>query len=348
MQKFIKFPSIGQFRDAIKQVQSACAYHNVALPTVEFRGTVKLHGTNAAVVIAKDGTWHCQSRERIITPESDNAGFAAWVHGNKVYWDTLANKLQKLIYQDNETMQIYGEWCGGNIQKGVGLNGVPKMFVIFAIRCSEDAESKHWEDGIAGYADLFEATNKPENIYFSEDFQEYKVVIDFNSPTLVQNTLVEITEAVEKDCPVARWFLPDTTDELIGEGVVWTVDFQADFELPDVLENTFRGLRFKCKGEKHSASKVKTIAPVDTEKVKSIDAFVEYACTENRLKQGLDKLTEMGLEHSTKSTGDYIKWVTQDILKEELDTMVASGIEPRDINGQVARKAREFFMNNLS
>jgi len=39
---FIKFPSIGQFRDAIKQVQSAAAYHNVPVPKVVLRGTVKL------------------------------------------------------------------------------------------------------------------------------------------------------------------------------------------------------------------------------------------------------------------------------------------------------------------
>lgn len=348
MQKFIKFPSIGQFRDAIKQVQSACAYHNVALPTVAFRGTMKLHGTNAAVVIAKDGTWHCQSRERIITPESDNAGFAAWCYGNKDYWDALAQGLKDVIFSENETMQIYGEWCGGNIQKGVGLSGLPKMFVIFAIRFSADAESQDWEN-LHGWDDIFDSIpHKPENLYFSNQFPEYKVTIDFNSPTLIQNKLVEIAEAVEKDCPVARHFLPDSTDELIGEGVVWTVDFQGDFELPDVLSNTFAGLRFKVKGSRHSQSKVKTIAPVDVDKVKSIDAFVEYACTENRLKQGLDKLTEMGLEHSTKSTGDYIKWVIGDILKEELDTMIASGIEPRDVNGQIARKAREFFMNNLS
>lgn len=347
MAKFIKFPSIGQFRDAIKQVQSACAYHNVALPTVEFRGTVKLHGTNAAVVIAKDGTWHCQSRERIITPESDNAGFAAWVYGNKDYWNKVAKGLAGGCLNDDECVQVYGEWCGGNIQKGVGLSGLPKMFIIFGMRFSADAESQEWAD-LGNWLSFFEHKDKPDNIFCSIDFPAYNVTIDFNSPTLVQNKLVEITEAIEKDCPVARHFLPDSTDELIGEGAVWEVDFNGDFELPDVLHNTFSGLRFKVKGEKHSASKVKTIAPVDVDKVKSIDAFVEYACTENRLKQGLDKLTEMGLELSTKSTGDYIKWVMQDILKEELDTMVASGIEPRDVNGQIARKAREFFMNNLS
>lgn len=350
MAKFIKFPSIGQFRDAIKQVKSACAYHNVPLPTVDFRGTVKLHGTNAAVMIAHDGTWHCQSRERIITPQDDNAGFAAWVYGNKDYWDRVAATLNTAILSDEETVQVYGEWCGGNIQKNVGLSYLPKIFVIFGIRFGNDAESTAWQD-INKWKHLFFGhyeTPKPSNLHFADDFPTYNVTIDFNSPTLVQNQLVEITEAVEKDCPVARYFLPDSTDELIGEGVVWEVDRNGDFELPDVLDNTFSGIRFKVKGSRHSASKVKTIAPVDVEKVKSIDAFVEYACTQNRLEQGLTKLTEMGLDHSTKSTGDYLRWIMQDILKEELETMTASGIEPKDVNGQIARKARDFFMNNLA
>lgn len=350
MAKFIKFPSIGQFRDAIKQVQQSCKYHNVPLPTVDFCGTVKLHGTNAAVVISQDGTWHCQSRERIITPQDDNAGFAAWVYSNKTYWDRAAATLSTVILSNEETIQVYGEWCGGNIQKNVGLSYLSKMFVIFGIRFSTDSESTAWQE-IKKWEHLFfgcYGEPKPSNLHFAHDFPTYNVTIDFNSPTLVQNQLVEITEAVEKDCPVARHFLPDSTDELIGEGVVWEVNRQGDFELPDVLDNTFSGLRFKVKGEKHAASKVKTIAPVDVEKVKSIDAFVEYACTQNRLEQGLTKLTEMGLDRSTKSTGDYLRWVMQDILKEELDTIIASGIEPRDVNGQIARKAREFFMNNLT
>lgn len=348
MQKFIKFPSIGQFRDAIKQVQSACAYHNVPLPTVEFRGTVKLHGTNAAVVIAADGTWHCQSRERIITPESDNAGFAAFVYGHKAYWDQLAEGLSAAIDSDDETMQIYGEWCGGNIQKGAGLSYLPKMFVIFAVRFSVDVEGTEW-DIVQGWDEIFDLVpNKPENIYFSNQFPEYKVTIDFNSPTLVQNQLVEITETVEKDCPVARHFLPDSTDELIGEGVVWTVDFNGDFELPDVLNDTFMGLRFKVKGVRHSQSKVKTIAAVDTDKIKSISDFVDYSCTENRLNRGIDFLKESGIIPKRQSIGTFIKWVITDILKEELDTMIASGIEPKDVNGQIARKAREFFMSKVA
>ena len=41
--------------------------------------TEKIDGTNACIAIHDDGTYHVQSRNNIITPERDNAGFARWV-----------------------------------------------------------------------------------------------------------------------------------------------------------------------------------------------------------------------------------------------------------------------------
>ena len=40
----LKYPSTGQYRDAVKWQSSYCNYHNVPTPTVTFEGTVKLHG----------------------------------------------------------------------------------------------------------------------------------------------------------------------------------------------------------------------------------------------------------------------------------------------------------------
>jgi hypothetical protein len=61
----------------------------------------------------------------------------------------------------------------------------------------------------------------------------------------------------------------------IGEGCVW------------VAQVNGHDFRFKVKGVKHSVSKIKTLAKVDTEKVNSIHEFVDYAVTENRFKQGI-------------------------------------------------------------
>jgi len=45
--------------------------------------TEKLDGTNACIIITEDGDFACQSRSRLITPEDDNYGFAAWAYENK-------------------------------------------------------------------------------------------------------------------------------------------------------------------------------------------------------------------------------------------------------------------------
>lgn len=46
MRIFFPYPSIGQFRDAIKQANKKNSQNTV----LEYTGTVKLHGTNASIV----------------------------------------------------------------------------------------------------------------------------------------------------------------------------------------------------------------------------------------------------------------------------------------------------------
>lgn len=342
MNEHISFPSIGQFKNAIQQIQQSAKYHGVPAPKVTFQGTVKLHGTNAAICRKVGGgidNIYFQSRERIITPGDDNAGFAAWGHSQREMLNHLFDEIYLVSdYEDEDTVQIFGEWAGGSIQKGVGLNYLEKQFFVFGIRVSKDSESQKWMN-----MDLVSSIVHTQSTLFTiTDFPTWEVEIDMNTPTLVQNHLIELTEAVEKDCPVSRKLLGEEFDkELIGEGIVWTA-------IPDhALPFSVAGIRFKVKGEKHVVSKVKTLAPIDTELVKSVDAFVEYAMTENRLKQGLDKLREKGLELDTKNTGEYLKWVMQDVFKEESDTMEASGLTTKHVSGPMTKKAREFFFKEI-
>lgn len=72
--------------------------------------TEKIDGTNAAVHIADDGTVTAQSRNRIITPDADNYGFAAWVSANAF---DLGSALGTGLH--------FGEWWGVGIQRGYGL-----------------------------------------------------------------------------------------------------------------------------------------------------------------------------------------------------------------------------------
>lgn len=97
--------------------------------------TEKIDGTNACVVITPyiegdeqervyidcDLTLRCQSRNRMITPEDDNYGFARWAYANGT----------ELIAGLGEGYH-YGEWWGLGI--GRGYNQEKKRFSLFNIK----------------------------------------------------------------------------------------------------------------------------------------------------------------------------------------------------------------------
>lgn len=87
----------------------------------------KLDGTNGAVAVypTEDGGLEiaAQSRKRIITPEADNHGFAAWVYEHK---DALIEVLGPGIH--------FGEWWGHGINRGYGLQKGDKRFSLFNIK----------------------------------------------------------------------------------------------------------------------------------------------------------------------------------------------------------------------
>jgi hypothetical protein len=79
--------------------------------------TEKLDGTNAQVVVGEDGSVRAGSRNRWITPENDNFGFARWVQQN-------ADQLREL-----GPGQHFGEWWGCGIQRGYDLS--ERRFSLF-------------------------------------------------------------------------------------------------------------------------------------------------------------------------------------------------------------------------
>jgi|688.fasta_scaffold92784_3 hypothetical protein len=341
MKKHISFPSIEQFRNVIAGInrqynfvgldENGEAIYDSSLPkpVLTFKGTVKLHGTNAGVCFNDvDGMWY-QSRENIITPEKDNAGFAFFADANKEQFASMFAKIAERSNIDTtkNTISIYGEWCGGNIQKGVAICNLPKSFFIFGVKVTphhiegvEKQPSAYWVD----YTDL---KNNEAKIYNIDDFETYSLDIDFNMPELIQNKLGELTLAVEEECPVGKAF----GFSGIGEGIVWSCELKGNIH------------RFKVKGEQHSSSKVKKLASVDTEKITSIKEFVDYAVTESRFNQAIEKIFPNNEPVDVKKLGEVIKWVVNDIIKEETDTLVQNNLEPKDIGKYVSNKVREMF-----
>ena len=359
----IKFPSIEQFRTAIKNVQSRAQWsgrdengdhvfdRGKLIPTLTLRGTVKLHGTNAGIVydVDSDTIQSYQSRERELTLTADNAGFMLYMQQEPVQKE-LQRIFQKIMHIvgcpqtspytpdwiDNQAPEpdkivLFGEWCGGNIQKGVAISGLPKMFVYFGIKVIYKDERTVWVD----LADI-DIEAREYNIYNVLTFGEWTIDVDFNNPQLKQNELSDLTIAVEEECPAGKFF----GNSGVGEGIVW-----------QPINDGWRGsdFWFKVKGEKHSVSKVKTLAPVDTEAFQKQADFVAATVTEARLEQGLQVLqNELLLPFEMKSLGDFIRWVYNDIVKEEMDTIVANQFDVKKLGGPISNAARPWFIQKLN
>ena len=221
----------------------------------------------------------------------------------------------------------YGEWCGGNIQKGVAISGMEKRFVAFAVRIDGEYMNSNLLQVIPS------ALHDPEmrRIYTIRDFETFQLAIDFEKPEAAQEEMIKLTEQVEAQCPVGKFF----GQEGIGEGIVW--------------QGWHKDQRyiFKVKGDKHSVTKVKKLAEVDVEAIANMREFVEYAVTENRLKQGLKVMEEAGHPLERPSTGHYLRWVVTDILKEEADTLAENGIDTTKIGKYISEKAKVFWFETV-
>lgn len=338
----IAFPSIEGFKNVIYNVNRHAEFDgldeegnpitnkNNPRPTIEFTGTVKLHGTNAGVCSDGKELW-AQSKKGIITVEKDNQGFAFFVETNKYLLLNIIDRVrEEHVIPEDYHVAVYGEWCGGSIQKGVAINQLEKMFVIFKIKIrTSDEDENIWLN--YDYQKLITPVLETHRIYFIQEFPTFKMSIDFNSPAESQNKLIELTMAVQEKCPVG--------DVLgvggIGEGIVWTGHHEG------------QNYVFKVKGDKHSTSKVKKLAPVDIEKINSINEFVEYAVTENRLDQAFEEVfTVPGVEVSKKQIGKLIQWMMKDIAKEESDTLSENKLEPNDVARAVSAKTVGWFLEN--
>jgi len=310
---FQKYPSIEQFRTVVKYVTK----YAPELTNIEYEGTVKLHGSNAAVLVTPEGGVFAQSRNRIIDIENDNAGFAKFISDNKDYF--LSN------YSSTHTVVIYGEWCGEGIQRGVAINKLDRMFVVFSVREVD-------KEGNKG-AELLPSMHSfdHEKIFSIRDFDKWNITIDFSKPDKIVDTLTQLTQQVENQCPVARFF----GVEGVGEGIVWK-----PISVPKNL--SYSSMIFKVKGEKHSTSKVKVLVPLTEEelsKKNKLAEFIDIVVTENRVKQAIHETNAV----DKKDTGSVIRWVFNDIIKEETPLMLKNDISSKEIRALVAKSAKTIY-----
>ncbi|UJR21040.1 hypothetical protein I4U23_024140 [Adineta vaga] len=333
MARLLVYPETLQFREVISYVARymRCTIDddNDQLPTLKFIGTVKLHGCNTAIVYQKDIGYWCQSRKHVLTLTNDHADFAQ--HMNSLAETFLTDyvfsecPVIREYYEQGSTIAIYGEWCGGDIQgqANIAIRNLPKMFAIFRIKIlnkkkvpktsfrSDQREfwlpSQYWEN----------IKWHERSIYNVFDFPAYSIDIDFKAPELSQKTLIQITNKIEQQCPVGAYF----NRIGCGEGVVW------------IEWNQSHGnLAFKVKGREYSVINTSILVPMQPPILNGIQEFVDYACTKNRMQQVFNSvLEELESMIDIKDFSTFLRWLAEDIIKEEKDTMNAAYIDAKDV-----------------
>ncbi len=353
-----KFPHIEQLRNVITDlkhkyqnpVQTSDGWvfdESLPLPTITFEGTVKLHGTNTAIIFPfENGQYdlYCQSRERVVTTKDDIFGFTSFVQKieSKLYevrqtlFGVLCSKLFATL-ETPETIKVFGEWCGKGIQAGVAISQLDKMFVIFAVqvgnRWLEPKEFKHME--LEEYR-IFNIYRCPIS---------WVIKVDFNDQPELNKT-VEIlerwTKQVEEECPFSKTFGVSG----LGEGLVWR-------SLDDNRDKNFCGgnqgdpWMFKTKGEKHKNVKESKLIQLAPDQLNNIADLVCSVVTEQRLEQFFEKLKTDNLPLTKQSTGLFIKWVQNDIQRENEDTIKASGLPENKVLTEIQNKAREWYFKKV-
>lgn len=158
--------------------------------------TEKIDGTNACVVI-QDGVVSAQSRNRIITPDNDNYGFAGWVQTNQ-------DLLKELLGEGYH----FGEWFGKSIARNYNLPD--RYFALFQIyRYEHITEPIPLIDGwiclvpellraieftpdvlsiakaILSQGSKINEFNRPEGfvVFFEHNRTLFKVILDKDNPT---------------------------------------------------------------------------------------------------------------------------------------------------------------------
>ena len=369
---FSKYPSIEQFRHFLKDANYFRNLDNVDIAKqfekIKLVGSVKIHGSNSAIVYDwATNDIYTQSRNRLLSLEEDNAGFAAYVEANKEFYkEKLKNIYDKfaskyvLIDEDKDSVSfgegriatklfVYGEWAGKGIQSKVAVSDVDKFFAPFQVKLIDNEETTYICANLA-----FNFINNNEDVKFIIDnlyseehrcfpislFEKFEVEVDMSAPEKAQQEIVDMTIRVEDECPVGKYFGVSG----VGEGIVFNgfVQYNEDGKVK------YKHFSFKSKGEKHSASKVKTLNPVDVEKIEKINEFVDYSVTEQRLEQGISYLQEMQHEVDVQNIGVFLKWVVSDVMKEENDTIEANGLDKKMLPKKISEKARKWFFDKLN
>ena len=352
---FQKWTDIKQFHDIWKnmnyfwnrQLEGIHQDEIEAFPHILYQAKIKLHGTNAAIRLCSDGSVVAQARNRDLTIDHDNYGFAAFVEN-----------LKKILNSKGipETV-IYGEFAGPGIQQSVAVSQIPKkVFAIFAIKWIHPLSEKELivihPNSIESLLSLFEINTKFSNNcyiipwYESSPNNKFTLNIDLANPDATIKEVKKINDHVNKVEKEDPWVKKTFGISGTGEGLVFypVKYFNKEKEVNSISYEIACRYIFKAKGEKHQVTTQKKPVIMTAEIANSIQEFVDKTVTQQRLDQGFQE--GINGELDIRRMGDFIKWVNKDIIKECAAEL--GELDWKKVSSAVSKKAREYLLLKIT
>lgn len=320
--------------------------------TIRYIGTVKLHGTSFQVQCHR-GYFVPQSRNQALVGDSGHYGSVDWLQDLRVI-EAIREVEQDIrlrfnLHEDTPLI-LCGEWCGGNVQKKVALQELPKQWVLFQaavpnlnhIPGHDSPLTYLHHTAIQPFGGRYK--DRDVALFSIKDVSTWSLDICWSSTESVNAAIQKVNEwtlAVEQECPWAAQSHYGVHG--IGEGIVWVP------EGPELLNVT--ELCFKSKGHEHKRHNKPVLkqdpARLNPERLSSVQQFVEFAMSPDRLEQGLEVMCANGVALELKNIKVFLDWVSADVRRECADELEASGLSWKDVEKIVTRNSAVFFREQV-
>lgn len=349
MKNFKKFPSIENFVSLHHSIKKNIFVNE--RPIMNYRGKVKLHGTNAGVTIRKKeendkAAFYTDElaitplkRSSFISPQDDNAGFATWV-GERVNF--FSNIFNMFTYADDVT--VFGEWAGKGIQKSDAVSKIDgKHFFIFSIRVDDKWITDPAD--ILFYTGILSESHVYGDIHVLPWYTE-ELKVDFSSSIDVDKFVENVNNLTGPLNQIDPYIKYTFGIEDHGEGFVFYPIIDNNRTMTEEQFNFV----FKAKVEAHNASGNKNkAAEADPILHDNAAKFADEFVTDARVKQALCEVyPERAFDDFTqKDTGPILAWICRDVHKESVAALEVSGMEWNQVAKAVTEKAKQMYFKML-
>lgn len=354
--QFVKWPKIEAFKSVVHKVTKLKFNNKKEDLFITFRPKPKLHGTNAAIRIyretdSENGFITVQSRNRVLTINTDNYGFANWVL--EAEDDILSKPDWSKIPESIESMVVYGEWCGKGIQDTVAISEAPKGFHVFAVAAmTTDNEQFGVTHDPASIIKFMGGLDLRDDVHVLPWIAS-EITMNFSQPQLNGPEIDSMNSLVKTMDEVDLYTRNLYGIEGPGEGFVYYpthLDGDANAisvltEFSDSLEplSALGMMMFKVKTEAHRTTKSKEAVEVDFEELRKLEDLLDTIAPDARMEQFFKEIEVPIIQN----IGDFIRTVVNDAVEECSVEIEMSGLDLKKVKGKLGAHVAQWYKEKI-